>query len=123
MAEYNVSAELTRFLTPRPPLLFPFPGIPIPVLGFSYSFPMLVAALALAYLTAKVKGGEYRMLFVILIIFSLLHIVYHYVVGTGLNTGDIFLVRLGREFLDPIDIWILAAFGLLYLRRELRVGG
>ncbi len=124
MAEYKISPELTRFLTPIPPVvLINFFGITVPALGFSQAFPMVVAAVALGYLAMKVKGREYRVLFIILVVFSLVHVVYHAVRGTGAQTGNPFLVALGRDLINPIDIWILVAFGILYLRRELKVGG
>lgn len=126
IAEFNVSPEFTKLLAPASAggLVFGnFLGFQIGFLTVAYDAPMVVVALALGYLTFKVKRREYRLLFVIFIIFALLHLVYHGVLATGNQTRNSFLVRLARDLIDPVDIWILAAFGMLYLRREIRVGG
>ncbi len=126
LAESNVSATFTKLLAPGSQggvTYGTIAGVQIGFLTLAYDGPMIVFALALGYLAFKVRRREYRVLFIMLIIFAVLHIAYHGVVAIGNQTQNAFLTRTGRDLILPVDIWILAAFGIVYLRRELRAGG
>lgn len=89
---------------------------PIELLGLVNVGAMLVAALVLAYMAIQVRKLEYRVLFALLILFSLTHAEYHLVLSSGQSL-------LAQRLLYPLSIWILLVFGVYYLRRELKAGG